>query len=223
MTDNAFEVEIRQDTGKGAARALRRDGKVPAIIYGGKDPETKIALDRKELYVAYQKGSFKAKVLELKAGKDAFKVLPRDVQLHPVTDVPLHVDFLRVSDDTKISVMVHVKFHNHEKSPGIKRGGVLNIVRHEVELLCPAGSIPSRLDADLEGLAIGDSVHISAIRLPEGAEPVIKDRDFTIATITGRSKKEDAIEDVATEEGAEAEGEEAATDKEGEKKAEDKK
>ncbi len=203
-----LNAERRTNKGTGDARALRREGKIPAIVYGGKGEELRVALESRLLSQAYHKGGFKTKVVKLKLDKEEVQVLPRDIQFHPVTDMPLHADFLRISKDTKVNVMVAVKFHNEDKAPGLKRGGILNVVRHEVELFCPADAIPEALHADLTGLQIGDSLHISSITLPENVTTVIKDRDFTVATIAGRTAKEEA-EEVAAAEGEEAEGAEA--------------
>ncbi len=200
-----LDAEIREDTGKSAARAIRKQGRIPGIVYGdGK--EVKISLEHKPLALAYSKGGFRSKVVELNTGKEVLRVLPREVQLHPVTDRPLHVDFLKIPEDKKVKVRVKVQFINREKSPGIKRGGILNIVRRTVELLCDANNIPEILIADLEGLQIRDSVHFSSLEVPEGVTPVIDDRDFTIATIAGRIKKEE-VEAAPVAEGAEAEAE----------------
>jgi len=220
---NQLEAQIREGKGKGVARALRREGRVPAIIYGKGKKEIQISLLEKDLVLTYQKGGFLSHLLEIKTGKETVKVLPRDIDLDPISDRPIHADFMLVSDDAKIRVMVKVVAHNHDKSPGIKRGGILNLVRHEVELLCPANAIPEALHLDLTGLEIGRSIHISAISLPEGATPTIKGRDFTIATIAGRSAEEEVpttpLAAVApeAEEGAEGEGAESgeAAKKEG--------
>ena len=189
-----FEAETRAEKGKSDARALRSAGRVPAIIYGGKGGEVAISLEGKSLTKAYQHGGFTSKVIDIKTEKETIRVLPREVQLHPVTDKLLHVDLLRVDESKKIRVAVKVKFINAEKSPGMKRGGILNIVRHEIELMSPLDRIPETLIADLNGLQIGDSMHISAIALPEGVEPTITDRDFTVATIAGRIAKDETQE-----------------------------
>lgn len=179
----ALKAELRDRSGKGAARALRREGKLPAVIYGDKKEPVGIALDANEMKKLVFGGGFMTTIFEIEAGKTKERVLPRDFQLDPVKDFLIHIDFLRVSKDSVISVEVPVHFHNEEKSPGIKKGGVLNIVRHAVELYVPADKIPDALDVDLSGSEIGDSIHISAVKLPEGTKPVIQDRDFTIATI----------------------------------------
>lgn len=191
----SIKAEIREGKGTGSARALRREGKVPGIIYGGKKGETKISTPLKELNLEYLRGDFTSRVYEIDLGKEKVKVIPRDIQLHPVTDTPEHVDFMRISGETNVRVKVRVHFNNHEKSPGLKRGGILNVVRHEVELLCHADSIPHTIEADLADLQIGQSIHISHIKLPKGAEPTIRDRDFTIATIVGRTAKDDVVDE----------------------------
>lgn len=200
-----LNAEKREGVGKGAARALRREGKIPAIIYGGTKGEVSIATDFRELNIEYQKGHFSSKVVELDVAGEKIRTLPRDIQIHPVTDDVLHVDFQRITKDQKVRVMVPVVLKDADKSPGLKRGGVLNIVRRDVELSCDIDSIPSRLVINLESLQIGDSVHVSAVDLPEGATPTITERDFTIATIVGRgaAKAEAKAEDEAAEEGDE--------------------
>jgi large subunit ribosomal protein L25 len=206
MTETTkITIEQRTETGKSAARALRREGKVPAIIYGGKGGETKISLSERELIVVQNKGGFLSKLIELDDGKKTIKTLPRELQLHPVKDTPVHVDFIEVTDATLVSVSVKVEFINREKSPGLKLGGILSIVRHKIELTCKAGNIPEILYADLDGQNIGESVHISAIKLPEGCEPTITGRDFTIATIAGRgaTSATEETEDDASSESAE--------------------
>lgn len=178
-----LEAEARESVGKGSARALRRSGRVPAVIYGDKKEPVSISLPYKELFMKIHAGGFMTTIATVKVGGKSYQVLPKDYQLDPVRDFPLHVDFLRVTKKTVVTVEIPVHFLNEEKSPGIKRGGVLNIVRHTVEVHCPADSIPDSLDFDLAGLQIGDSIHISAIELPKGVEPTITDRDFTVATI----------------------------------------
>lgn len=195
-------AESRSETGKNANRRLKAAGKVPAIIYGAGEKEVLVSLDAIELNKSYFTGHFLSEVIDLEVDEKPVKVIPKDVLLHPVTDNIQHVDFLRVKDDQKIKVWVSVKFFNREKSPGIKRGGVLNVVRHEIELLCDPNSIPKFIEVDLDGTKIGQSLHISRVSLPEGAETVIKGRDFTIAAIAGRGAAKKAASE---EEGAEAE------------------
>ena len=182
-----LKAEAREQVGKGSARAVRRNGKVPAVIYGDKQPPLAIVLSYKDLYYKIHGGGFMTTVATIDVDGKKFKVLPKDYQLDPVRDFPMHVDFLRIGKDTEVNVEVPVHFINEEKSPGIKRGGVLNIVRHEIEFHCPANSIPEFINIDLTGRDIGDSIHISAVKLPAGVRPVIHDRDFTIATIAGSS------------------------------------
>ncbi|MCC7260425.1 MAG: 50S ribosomal protein L25/general stress protein Ctc [Alphaproteobacteria bacterium] len=187
----ALKAIAREKAGKGVARTLRRDEKVPAIIYGNGQAPLQIAVDRRELELEYQKGKFNNTLVDITVDGKTYRTLPKEVQLHPVTDRPDHVDFLNVADNSRVKVWVHVDFTNRDKSPGLKMGGVLNIVRHEVELYCTPKTIPTKLVANLEGLTIGDSVHISHIALPEGVVPTIRDRDFTVATVAGRTKEED--------------------------------
>ena len=189
MSHDSYELkaEAREQVGKGSARAVRRNGQIPAVIYGDKQPPLAIALSWKDIYYKIHGGGFLTTVATIDVGGKKIQVLPKDFQLDPVSDSPMHVDFLRVGKNSEVNVQVPVHFINEEKSPGIKRGGVLNIVRHEVELHCPANAIPEAITIDLTGAEIGDSIHISAVKLPEGVTPVIADRDFTVATIAGSS------------------------------------
>jgi len=204
MSQETYELkaEARDRVGKGSARAIRRNGQVPAVIYGGKEPPLSIALSYKDVYYKIHGGGFMTTVATIDVNGQKIRVLPKDYQLDPVKDMPLHVDFLRVTSGSVVTVAVPVHFENEDKSPGLTRGGVLNVVRHEVELVCPADAIPDALTVDLAGLQIGDSVHISAVTLPANTRPVIVDRDFTIATIAGSSalKPEQAAEPAAEEE-----------------------
>lgn len=205
---NKLSAEPRERAGKGAARAARRAGRVPGVIYGAKKEPVLITLDPQDLRREIGGGGFFAKLFDVEVGGGNERVLPRDLQLHPVTDRPIHVDFLRVSRDTRIDVMVPVVFLNEEESPGLKRGGVLNVVRHEIELSCRADAIPPRIEVDLTGRDIGDSAHISEVALPEGVSPTITDRDFTIATIAAPSViREEAAEAAEAAEGEVPEGE----------------
>ena len=178
-----LKAEARERVGKGSARELRRNGKIPAVIYGDKQPPLAITVPYKEIFYKIHGGGFMTTVTTIDVDGQKIKVLPKDYQLDPVRDFPMHVDFLRVSKHTEVNVNVPVRFINEEKAPGIKRGGVLNIVRHEVELHCAADAIPDFIEIDLTGLEINDSIHISAVKLPKGSKPVIADRDFTIATV----------------------------------------
>lgn len=174
----------RDRVGKGSARALRLEGKTPAVVYGDKQPPLAIAVNTKETFLKLHAGGFLTHVVTLKVDGKEIRVLPRDYQLDPVTDTLVHVDFIRVSDTTKVRVDVPVHFIGQEKSAGIKRGGVLNITAHEVALLVSANNIPEHLTVDIGALDIGDSVHISAVTLPEGAKLVEHD-DFSVAAIVG--------------------------------------
>lgn len=188
-----FEAIKREQTGGGTARELRRQGKVPAVMYSSKMEPVSFAIIEKDLTREYKKGAFTNKLVEIKLEGKSFYALPRDVQTHPVSDRIEHADFLQVDAKSKIRVQVPVKVLNADKSMGIKLGGALNIVRHTVEMMCSPDTIPSRIEVDIKAANIGDSIHVSAIQLPAGATPVIK-RDFTLVTITGRSKasEEDA-------------------------------
>src|SRR5690606_28599364 len=194
---------------KGSARAVRRDGKVPAVIYGDKQPPLAIALSYKDIFYKIHGGAFLTTIATIDVDGKKIQVLPKDYQLDPVRDFPMHVDFLRVGKNTLVNVNVPVRFLNEEKSPGIKRGGVLNVVRHEVEFNCPANSIPDFIEVDLTGTDIGDSIHISAVKLPKDVKPIITDRDFTIATVAAPAglKSEDAAAEDEGEVESEAEEE----------------
>ncbi|ODS00176.1 50S ribosomal protein L25/general stress protein Ctc [Methyloceanibacter methanicus] len=194
----------RGRTGTGGARAVRREGRIPGIIYGGNDEPLNIALETKEVSKQIQTGHFQSTVYMIDMDGTKIRAIPRDVQVDPVRDFPIHVDFLRLAKNASVDVDVPVHFLNEAASPGLKRGGILNVVRHEITLVCPADRIPDSIEIDLTGMEIGDSIHISSVSLPEGAVPSITDRDFTIATIAGRGADE------ATEEAAEGEGEGAA-------------
>ncbi len=176
-------AELRDRAGKGAARATRRAGRVPAVIYGEKQEATLVSLDPKELDRLVHKKAFLATLLDIDLKGKKHRVLPRDVQFHPVTDVIEHLDFQRIGKDTKIHVNVPVIVKNELAAPGLKRGGVLNLVRHEIPFICSPENIPQQIVVDLTGLDIGASVHISSLELPQGATPAIRERDFTVVTI----------------------------------------
>ncbi|SON57069.1 General stress protein CTC [Hartmannibacter diazotrophicus] len=178
-----LSASVRERVGKGAARALRREGLIPAVIYGDKQPALSIAINAKDATLRLHGGGFLTHTALIEVGGEKINVIARDYQLDPVKDTLVHVDFLRVSASSKITVDVPVHFLNQETCPGIKRGGVLNIVRHEVEMEVSANAIPEFIELDLAGADVGDSLHISAVKLPKGAKPTITDRDFTIATI----------------------------------------
>lgn len=225
MSHESYELkaEARDRVGKGAAREIRRNGKVPAVIYGDNKPPLAITLSYKEVHTRIHAGGFLTTIATIDVNGEKHRVLPKDYQMDPVRDFTTHVDFLRVGKNTVVTVEIPVHFLNEEKAPGIKRGGVLNIVRHTVECTCPANDIPDAIEVDLTGLTIGDSIHISAVTLPEGVKPTITDRDFTIATIAapaGLTAAEEA--GVTEEELVEQEAEEEATEgEEGEESGED--
>ena len=212
----ALKAEERERAGKGIARQLRRDGKTPAVIYGDKKEPIKIALDQNTINVEYNRGQMFTTLCDLEVGNDKHLVLARDVQTHPVTDVVEHVDFLRVTAKTKIAVDVPVQFINEDKSPGMDQKGILNVVRYTIELVCTATNIPENVEVDLEGKEHGDSINVSDANLPEGAKPVIDDRDFTIATLLAPKKVEEVEEAAEGEEGEEGAEGEAAEGGEGE-------
>ncbi len=189
-----FEANVRETHGKGSARAARRAGKTPAIVYGEGDQNVSVALDTNMLAHEYRRGGFFSKIVEIKAGKESFFALAKEMQFHPVTDVIEHVDFLRVTEKSSIKVKVPVHFLNQDKSIGLKRGGVLNIVRHDLELICNINNIPKVIEIDVLKTNIGDSIHISQVSLPEGVTPAISGRDFTIATVAGRGGSNDEDE-----------------------------
>lgn len=213
MSDiTSIAAEARDRAGKGAARAARRAGLVPGVIYGAKKDPAMINLSAKTLTQHLHEGGFFARLYDVQIGKGKERVLARDVQFDPVSDQPIHIDFLRVSASTSVTVAVPVIFINEEECPGLVKGGVLNVVRHEVDLNCRADAIPHQIEVDLAGLDIGDGAHISNVALPDGVEPTITDRDFTIATIAAPVVEVETEE----EEGEDAEGAEGAEDAEAE-------
>ncbi|WP_428627221.1 50S ribosomal protein L25/general stress protein Ctc [Sphingopyxis sp.] len=188
MSDQlVLSAETRDRGGKGASRELRRSGRVPAVVYGGKEEPLMIHVEEKLLMKQLMTGHFMNSVVMIDVGGKQIRTLPKDVAFHPVKDRPIHADFLRISKDSKVQVAVPVVFINEEASPGLKRGGVLNIVRHELELICDADKMPDDIQIDVTGYDVGDSIHISAVTLPKGSESAITDRDFTIATIVAPS------------------------------------
>ena len=197
MSDQlTVRAEPRDRTGKGGARSLRRTGRIPAIVYGEKQDPANVSVGFNDMAKLYNSGHFYNTICTLSInGKDE-RVIPYDVQLDPVRDTPLHVDFLRLGKDATVNVDVAVHFINEAASPGLKAGGVLNIVRHEIELRCPADRIPDAIEIDLTGLEIGDSIHISSVKLPEGVKPTI-DRDFTVATVAAPTVQTDLDTPVA--------------------------
>lgn len=206
-------AEQRVGSGKGAARAVRNEGLVPGVIYGDKKEAVLFKMDPRVLAKAFEEAGFMSTQFMISVDGQEHRVLPRDVQFHPVRDEPIHVDFLRVTDRTRVRVFVPVDFINEKASPGLEHGGVLNIVRHEVELMCTVAAIPEALTIDLTGLDIGDSARYSDTDAPDGVKPVISERDFTIVTIAPPTQipadDEEEDDEDEDEEGEGAEGEEA--------------
>ncbi len=213
MSDQlTLTAETRERGGKGASRDLRRNGRVPAVVYGGKEEPLMIHVEEKLLMKQLMTGHFMNSVVMIDVGGKTIRTLPKDVAFHPVKDRPIHADFLRIAKDAKVTVAVPVVFANEEASPGLKRGGVLNIVRHELEIACDADKIPDEITIDVTGFDVGDSIHISNVTLPKGAESAIADRDFTIATIVAPSAMKSSEGDTTVDSGeaAAAEGGEEA-------------
>ncbi|MDA9674336.1 50S ribosomal protein L25/general stress protein Ctc [Alphaproteobacteria bacterium] len=207
-----IKAEARSQVGKGSARAARRAGLVPAVIYGNKETAVSVTLDANQWRQLMHKPGIFSQLININVNNETHFVLPRDIQQHPVSEEAMHVDFLRVTKNATVAVGITVEFLNEDKCTGLKLGGVLNIVRSQVELNCPAISIPEKLTVDLEGLNVGHTIHISSIELPEGCTPTITDRDFTVATIAApRGGLDDADETENTEEVSE-ETEESKSD-----------
>ena len=206
-----FKAEARSQVGKGSARAARRAGLVPAVIYGNKQSPISITLDANKWRQLMHKPGIFSQLMNIQVNNETHFVLPRDIQQHPVSEEAEHVDFLRVTENATVAVGISVEFLNEDKCTGLKLGGVLNVVRPQVELNCPAISIPEKLTVDLEGLNVGHTIHISAIELPEGCTPTITDRDFTVATIAaprgGLGDSEEEEETETTDESSEDTGE----------------
>ena len=218
---NTMAVTARDRAGKGAARAERRAGRIPAVIYGGKADPVMISVEPKDLMREMNAGQLFSTVYNLDVAGNNERVLPRDVQYHPVTDRTQHVDFLRVTADTKLPVEVPCNFINEDDCPGLRRGGVLNVVRYAIEFICRVDDIPNQIDIDLSGLQIGEGVHISMVTLPDGVEPTVTDRDFTIATIAAPTVVAEETAAVG-EEGEEGEeGAEIGTEESTEEESED--
>jgi len=224
ITSN-LSAETRESVGKGKSRSLRREGKIPAIIYGNKLEPIAISISERDLNAELRKEGFYNRLCDLELGKEKIRVLPQEIALHPVSDKTTHIDFLRVSENTKVTIEVPVKFENEEECPGIKKGGILNIVRYNIEVSCPASNIPEFFIIDLTGLELGDSIHFSSIQnVADGVAPTITDRDFTIASVVApaalTSEEEEAEAEEGVEEGEVEEGEE--TTAEGETPTEEK-
>ena len=230
--DSQIVVNKRENNGTGSSRSLRLQNKIPGIIYGDKKDPLPVILDEKALKIKIKDPTFFSKQCEIKFNDEVIKVLPKDLQLHPVKESILHIDFLRVGENTTVTLFVPVKFINENNCPGIKQGGVLNVVRREIELITLVSKIPESLEANLDGLEIGDSIHISSINLENGVKPVISDRDFTIATIAPPTvmkieeekpvEAEDGVEGAEVKEGSDETKQEAAKEETSEeKKSED--
>ena len=223
---NSIEASIRNTNTKGEVNALRSKGIVPAIVYGGKNQNQKISVSKKVIKLLVDKENFLSNILTLNIEGNSQNVLPREIKFDTITDEPMHVDFLRIVKGAKIALEIPVKFINNEKSPGLKRGGVLNIVRRKVELKCPTENIPDELVVDLENKDIGESFKISSIKLPEGVTPTIQGRDFVVATLAAptiikepEKPAEETAEGAEGAEGAEEGAEAGAEETEGEAKA----
>ena len=224
---NSIEASIRNTKTKGEINSLRQKGKVPAIIYGGTEENQKISLSKKQVQYLIDQENFLSKIISVKIDGKSINVLPKDINFDPISDDPIHIDFLRIVKGAKVILEIPVKFINNENSPGLKRGGVLNIVRRNVELICPTENIPTELVVDLDGLEIGTSIKISSINLPENVKPTIQGRDFVIATVAAPTvfkEPEKPAEAEAAEGTGETEGAEGAaadsTEEGGEKSAE---
>ncbi|WP_339861380.1 50S ribosomal protein L25/general stress protein Ctc [Paremcibacter congregatus] len=208
MASPVIKAELREKAGKGSSRALRREDKIPAVIYGDKKDPVTVTISRIDLVKQLNTGGFLNTSYEIQIGKDKETVLPRDVQFHPVTDWPMHVDFFRLAKGSSLNIMIPIHFVGDEVSPGIKAGGILNVVRHEVEFSCPANAIPEAIEIDISEVEMNESIHISTVTLPKGVAPVIDDRDFTIATISAPSglKSADSGDEGETAEAEATEG-----------------
>src|SRR5713101_1518617 len=195
----SLNAEPRPSAGKGAARATRRNGRVPGIVYGDHQEPVLISLEPRALARALARPGFFATLVDVSIDGSTHRTLPRDVQYHPISDAALHIDFMRVAAGAQVTVTVPVEFINHERSIGLRRGGILNVVRHGIEMSCSVDNIPDRVVVDLDGLDIGDSIHIGAVEMPPGVRPAIHQRDFTIASIAASSAvKEEAAQAAAT-------------------------
>ena len=224
---NSIEASIRNTKTKGEINSLRKKGEVPAIVYGGTEENQKISLSKKQVQYLIDQENFLSKIISVKINDKSINVLPKDINFDPISHDPIHIDFLRIVKGAKVILEIPVKFINNENSPGLKRGGVLNIVRRNIELICPTENIPTELVVDLDGLEIGTSIKISSINLPENVKPTIQGRDFVIATVAAPTvfkEPEKPAEAEAAEGTGEAEGAEGAaatsTEEGGEKPAE---
>ncbi|MBL4871070.1 MAG: 50S ribosomal protein L25/general stress protein Ctc [Robiginitomaculum sp.] len=213
MTDTVLDVEVRDDTGTGNARATRRAGLIPGVLYGGGEAPIAISLKQNEVIKALNTGNLIASMVKISHKGEKQSAITKDVQFHPVKEMPLHIDFYRVKADSIITVEVKTHFVGEEECPGLKQGGTLNVVRYTIEVNCPAGDIPDSIEIDLSKLEMGDSLHISELKFPEGVTSAITDRDPTVLTVVmtrGEEVEDESEEGVEGEEGEVAEGEEAA-------------
>jgi len=217
---NSLEANIRNTKSKGDVRSLRSDGNVPGVVYGGTEKNEKVSVSKKTLKSLIDKENFLSNIITLKLDGKPQNVLPREITYNVISDEPTHIDFLRVVSGVKIRIEVPVKFINHEKSPGLKRGGVLNIVRRRIELKCPSEKIPEAIIIDLDGIEIGESFKISSIKLEEGVTPTIIGRDFVIATLAAPTVMKEPEKPAETAEDADAttEGKDATPTADGDKK-----
>jgi len=226
---NTIEATIRNTSTKGEVNSLRINGNIPAIVYGGSEKNQKISLGKKNIKALIEKENFLSNIISMNIGGKSENVLPKEIVWDPITDEPIHIDFLRIVKGATVVLEIPVKFINNEKSPGLKRGGVLNIVRRKVELKCPAENIPTELIVDLDNLDIGSSIKISSIKLPENVSPTIMGRDFVVATVAAptiikepekpaEATTEEGVEGAEGAEGAEVETKSPESEKEGEKK-----
>ncbi len=211
-----LKASVRERVGKGAARAVRRQGLVPGVIYGDNKAPEPVSLDYVQIHKQLHTGNLLSTLYEIEVDGKSTQVLARDCQVDPIKDMPMHVDFLRIGKGTKVSIAVSVQFTNEENCPGLKRGGVLNVVRHELELTCSPNIIPEMIEIDLSEADIGTSIHISDIQLPEGVVSTITDRDFTIVTVTGAAAEEPEDDEAGDEEPESAEDADGEEEKEGE-------
>ncbi len=200
-----FNAELKENVGKGPSRAFRREDKIPAIIYGEKEENVMVAIPLNKFRSEYEKGNLKTKLVEIDLGKEIITAIPKDIQFHPVTDMPVHIDFRRVNKNTIIRMEIRIKIINEDKSPGVKKGGVINLVHRSIHMLCDPARIPHCIEVDIAGLEIGKNLHIHSIKLPEGVEPVDK-ANFTVVSIVGRAAEEAATTVAAADATAPAAG-----------------
>ena len=221
--ENTLDIQLRESTGKSASKKVLASGRIPSVVYGLNEDPLSISVESLKVQKELKAGGFLTKIYSLNINGKESLAIPRDVQFHPLSDLPVHIDFLRLGADSKVVLDIPATFINHELSPGLKRGGVLNIVRRTIQVSCPANNIPEEIVFDLDGLEIGDAIHISSTRLPEGTVPTITDRDFTIGTVAAPTVvKEPETEAPAEGEAAEGDSTESAESKDAESSEEKK-